>query len=715
MNSPESTAPDFPLRRWIVPAAILGALVLRLAWPAADPPVRLSWSNGIYTDPPTMVHAARNAHLYGEWIRDYNRDLYVYPLTNFLTWLSYLPVGPGRLPTLILSALAGTLTVAGLAWALWRSAGPRAAALGAVLAATCHWLVMYSRIPIAENVTGMLMTLACVAGISRGPRSQFLSGGLAAAAVFFGKFHAVGFLLAMIAFVLMREQGLKGSRPFLLGAGLAIGSWGLGIFLPHREEIVAHVIRQSTGYHGDLPFTVSLLNGLGEIFNTLRRSWMFYRMPVCGIVGCFVAVWVLGNGAARRRGLRDGHAIWAFWFLGMWIYFSLLSYKAPRYYVLVAPPLVALTAITLDRALARGARVIAAPVRWDEHLPLVIGLYAFFFGAIDGAKHYASMALEYLILPPARISDDAYNFVVRIFQNVDTFLQNVSWAGIFTIATYVLILWHREILGVFGVRSLRLSGRTSARGAAVLLGISIVWAAWQYGWWVVHRSYYVEEMKTTVPQIIGPDAVVLGPLAPLLTQDTSIATLPYFGPPGERGILETYGVTHLAVCGAGDGQLVEKRFPGLLEQTTVVQSWPVRTLFAGTLDIRRLPRAVDGVPIHEYTPTRYEELFEVVAQERWSEGLELIRRYRESGEEEIPELVSLEYLCWFKLEDYDRAERMIREAIRRRPRDPINHTNLGVLRLNRGDREGALRSLITALRIDPRNKELEEMIRELTR
>ena len=99
-RSPDAAAASRKVTAGIL-LAILVALTLRLAWPSADPPARFSWSNGIYTDPPVMVHAARNAALFGEWTLDYNRDLYVFPLMNVLTWVAYLIAGsPGRLPTL---------------------------------------------------------------------------------------------------------------------------------------------------------------------------------------------------------------------------------------------------------------------------------------------------------------------------------------------------------------------------------------------------------------------------------------------------------------------------------------------------------------------------------------------------------------------------------------------------------------------------------------
>jgi Flp pilus assembly protein TadD len=169
------------------------------------------------------------------------------------------------------------------------------------------------------------------------------------------------------------------------------------------------------------------------------------------------------------------------------------------------------------------------------------------------------------------------------------------------------------------------------------------------------------------------------------------------------------------VCGQGDAEQLDERFPGLLDQTEVVQVWPVSTLFSSTLEIRRLPAAFAGEVIHHYQPTLWEQGAAEAGRQNWEGALEWFRKYRDAGGQEIPELLSLESVCWFKLSDYERAETLLREAIRLRPLDPLNYQNLGVLHLRRGERAEALRALMTALRLNRGNAELEAMITELTR
>jgi len=713
LSAPERP-PAVPGLRFALAVVLAGGALLRTAWISADPAMRISWSNGIFTDPPVMVHAARNAALFGKWIVDYNHDLWVFPLMNALTRLVYLVSGPGRVPTIWLSAAAGVAVAAAVAWGLGRSLGPRAAAMGGGLASVCYFLVMFARIPVAENVVAALLMTAAALAMGRRPAEFAAAGALGVGATLFGKYHAVGFLPGLVAFVALRPAARRNLAALLAGGTAVFLGWLVFLFLPHRGEILSHVARQSTGIHGDLPFVVSLGQGLGEFYNTVRRCWMFYRMPVAASVGGLFLLWTAGNAAARRARLADGTAVYAFAFLSFWLYLGLLPYKAPRYFVMIAPLLVAGAAAGLELALRRESWKPRPPVRWDEHLPLAVWIYSFAFTGLDAAKHYASMALEYLSTPPPRISDATYNAVVRLFAHIDTFHQGLVWAGILGIVAYVCALWNPEILARLGRRDARLDARGLRRAVAAALVLAVAAGLGQWGWWAAHRTRFVEDAKSSLPLMVGEKAVVLGPFAPLMTQDSRLRAYPYFGPPGERGLLEKYGITHVMLAGKGDRTLIESRFPGLLDSTSTVQSWPVRTLFSGVMELRRLPASYRGVPVHDYRPTPFEQGVTALQEGRPEEALERFEEHR-AGHGEFPELVSLESACWFRLGDYDEAEKGIREAIRLRPGDPSNYRSLSLVHLKRGERPEAVRCLLTALRLDPTDEELRSMLQELVR
>jgi tetratricopeptide (TPR) repeat protein len=237
----------------------------------------------------------------------------------------------------------------------------------------------------------------------------------------------------------------------------------------------------------------------------------------------------------------------------------------------------------------------------------------------------------------------------------------------------------------------------------------------QYGWWAAHRTTFIEDIKRSIPHIIAANAVVFGPLAPLLTQDTRIRSLPYYGPPEQSDLLQKYKVTHIVVCGSGDAKELESRFPQIMDRLQIVQAWPLKTLFSSTLEIYRVPSTLDDVPIHEYHPTLFEEGAEAADHERWQEALEIFSRARAQGTPEIPEMLSLEAVCSFKLDDLAGARTLLEKAIRQRPMDPLNYQNLGVIELREGHRSAAIRNWVAALKLDPSNAELETKIRELLR
>jgi tetratricopeptide (TPR) repeat protein len=533
-------------------------------------------------------------------------------------------------------------------------------------------------------------------------------------AVLFGKYHAVGFLPGLVLFLVLRDRGFRSAAACVAGGTAIFLAWLFALFLPHRAEIAAHVAQQSTGLHGAPPLLRSLAEGAGEFFNTVRRSWVFYRMPIAGSVGGLFAMWVVLNPRARDARTRDGSAIFALWLASQWIYYALLPYKAPRYFVLLVPALCGAAAAGLELAVRAGGARLRPPQTAGEHAPLALWIYAFLFTSIDAIKHYASMVLEWLTQPPSRISEGAYGALVDFFAHLDTFRQGLFWSAVAGIVLYVGVLWHPEILRLLR-RSATLSGAALRRGAAVLVFLEAAAGLGSWAWLAGHRTYSLEDVKAAFPTMVRDEAVILGAFAPALTQDSPHRSLPYFGPPGERGLLERYGVTHVFVCGEGDRKAMEERYPGLLDSTAVVQVWPLRTLFASTVELRRLPPAWNGVPIHRYAPTVYERAAEAAAAGRWEEALRLFGEFRAGGGKETPDLVSLEAVCWFKLERYAEAEKRLDRVLAARPRDPLAWRNLGILHLRRGERAEALDALMHSYRLDPENDDLRKMVEELRR
>ena len=105
------------------------ALTLRLVRPTADPPVGLSWSDGIFTDGPTTVSAARIKMLNGYW----GIGLNWFPVLSAATFTSYKLLGLGLAQARLPFMLAGSACALLLGLLLRREAGARAALIGALM------------------------------------------------------------------------------------------------------------------------------------------------------------------------------------------------------------------------------------------------------------------------------------------------------------------------------------------------------------------------------------------------------------------------------------------------------------------------------------------------------------------------------------------------------------------------------------------------------
>jgi len=679
-------------RSVVVPAALVlaAAFAVRIVWPLSDPPARLSWSDGVYTDPAAVTHAARNAALFGEWVRDDSRDLVFYPLLNGITWAAYRILGVSRLTTQLLAALLGTLAVAGLAWAVGRGRGRGAGLLVGAAAAVSFWLAMFSRVPIAENLVAAILALACVAATARGRAGRFLAGFLAGLAGLFGKLHGLVFLPALLVFLALRDRRASSALPAVAGFAVVAAAWVIVIAVPFRAELADQVHRGEDLY-GTIPLLRSPAKAVGEVVWTLRAPWLFHRMPVLGALGgLFVTGTLLASGPRRRR-LEDGTALFALWFAAAWILFTILPYKAPRYFVLAAVPLVAAGACALEE-LARspgtlrpagtpGTRVVAV---WL----LVSGLVA-----VDVGIHGLFVLQQWLRPASAPIAVAVRNAtgIVEALRPTATHLA----LGLVLGGLAGLLSWRWPVRW-------RVPRDRAVRGLAVAV---LLLQGVQLAGWAARRAHALEETKRSLEAITGPDAVIFGTFAPALVQDSRRVAVPLFGTP-VPGTVERFGVTHVVLGSRDEGAAMARAEPEAADRMVLVRQWSLRLLRGGSIQLQRIRDT-------GYVPTPFERGAEALAEGRPADALEDFAAQRASGAPPVPDVPASEARCWYLLGDDERARASLREAIALRPDDPSAWFNLGVLLGEAGDRDGARAAWKRCLALDPWSKDALEAMRAL--
>lgn len=375
---PTGSSPDFPLRIAVavVALALVSGFVLRTIDLKADPPYNLSWSSAVYSDEAHDAYSARNWALYGRRQVDDYAPYVVYPWLNLFTGLVFRIAGIGFVQLKIVSLLAGLLLIVTM-YFLGRSVSRRAGAIAAAVTACSFYLVMYSRLGLAE-MTQVLLVAATIAFLARADKSRaaaVLSGTCALFAVLFVKVSA-GFLLVAVLLTLVYElvrAGLEHARPrtivsqallWLLGASIPFAVWLAVIFLPHRQTYFAYVFEHSVGLQSGHPADISryLLNA----FSVGSWSGLFDRLPVVATLG-FAALPGLAGRAGRTAVLSALILVAGVGMLG-YVY-----YHPDRYELFTLIPMIAGFAFVVDRLIEKEVRV-GHP--WP-HLPgaLLYGLW----------------------------------------------------------------------------------------------------------------------------------------------------------------------------------------------------------------------------------------------------------------------------------------------------------------------------------------------------
>jgi tetratricopeptide (TPR) repeat protein len=690
-------------------AALLIGLTLRLAWPLADPADRLSWSNGVYTDPAATSHAARNAVLFGEWIRDESRDLVFFSLHNAITWIAFRLFGVSRLTTQILSGLLGTLAVAAIAWGAGRCRGAQAALITAVLGAGCAWLALFARIPVTENLVAALLGLAAGLALDRRERSAAAAGFIAGVAILFGKANAAPFLLALLLFRAMRAGRARALLAPILAFAVAGALWGIIIFLPFRADILDQLRRAPTLY-GE----TSLLHNPGEraaeLLRTLRTSWLFYRIPILGPLGAVFLVWTVGHGEIRRRRLENGSALFVLWFLAGWLYFSLLPYKAPRYFLLVVPAFVGAAALALTELWETPSLKIRPPHGWPGHLRLGITLYLILFTTLDSLRHDLGILADAFRTPGGALRE-------RLVQTLDAAVAPLHHLGIVAGAALVLavgatVAFSRATMAAArpdGAASLpaRLARVPPRRLAAVLLAAILCVNLGQYFAWTGRRVYGIEEAKASLDAILGEDAVLLGAFAPVLVQDSRrTAVFQYAGP--DTRALAQHDVTHVVLSRPGELDVFTRAYPELIERMPTLAEWPLRASHVRGLRLLGFPFTAHPETAAEYEPTLFEQGVDALEAGDPAAALRLLEEFDRNAPRNIPDGPAMAARALYGLGDAAGALRLMKEAIRRRPTDSADYFNLGNLLLRQGDASGAQAAWRRGLDLDPYDEDMRE-------
>ncbi len=336
---------------WVTVGVVL-LMALRLIVLDSDSYSRLSWSSGLLTDEGFYLTNARNGALFGQERLDEWNNAVIMPTLHLLQKGVFSLFGVGIVQARLISVVLSLLTLCLFFDALRRTFSERVAWLGVIFLGFDHTVLLYNRMALMDTPGAFVLTAAYWAFV-RGTE-KYNAENLKRASIWvlvcgvsMGLAYAtrgLSILIFPVPFWVLWRQNRRLGRAYTVGLALFFCVYVPAWYLSNRAEI-GHIGR----FYLDTQLLPHSLTGVR--LNIARMLWgerggnVFYlfHSPVLWLAA-WDAVLKLRRSEASVRYLR-------WWLLSFLLVFTLAGYAPSRYYVLFAPALAALAALSIDNAL----------------------------------------------------------------------------------------------------------------------------------------------------------------------------------------------------------------------------------------------------------------------------------------------------------------------------------------------------------------------------
>ena len=346
---------------------------------SADPPLNLSWSQDLNTDPDQYTSFARSKALWGSW-NLFGRNL-ILCLNSVLTLISFFffkLLGVGRWQANLVAASLSSLTLIFFYLAIKKGKDEKTALLATFFLGVNYLVVMYGRSTFAEVPVLFFVVLGIylfILGLERG-RFLIFSGACFASAIFFGKILAL-FMLPVCLGMLMLcavdefspdKRKIKFLPIFLFAVGFLVVMvpWFLIIYYPSAKNISGWVYSMSVGLHGsprgfhslsDFIYSLFSFGEASHVFASIKRysegTDLFFRMPFVFVLsllflfGLFSKIFRVKNILKNLQSCSRLELFWRLWLVVGVLALMPWNYRPLRYQILLIPPMCALAAFCL--------------------------------------------------------------------------------------------------------------------------------------------------------------------------------------------------------------------------------------------------------------------------------------------------------------------------------------------------------------------------------
>lgn len=400
----------------------------------------------------------------------------------------------------------------------------------------------YGRFPFLENAMWFYAALSLLLITHvRKPIGYAAAGMALAVAVFFGKIIGIVFLFPFTCMLVHEALTLKDSRGlgrfklplfYAGGFGLVLLFWALFSYLPMQQEVAGYIGEKTFSLYGAPEGLQSFDDFVCKLVSFGVSSELFPRMTVVALLGAIFVGLVFFHAGRRDMwkgkfiAVQSGHLFIAAMMVAFFGSLMIWNYQPLRYEMVLIYPFC-------------GAAAIVLAYLWQScsmepssgKLPRLFPLLIFPIALVVVGQTWSGLA-------------DRQGWV---FAFDDIKYQAAGIAAGLTLMIVVAVMLVRK----YGLRLPQMVGRVVvmiALGGAI--GQSVELAAGWLNW----PTYTMRDNAADLSMIVAPNAVLSGPYAAALTQDTELGCVIHmFGVVDvDSTLFSRFPITHLLLDEANE-------------------------------------------------------------------------------------------------------------------------------------------------------------------
>jgi len=610
---------------------LLIALVFRVVYLTADPPIGITRSQDFSTDPPQYMYFAENSvdHGISNPYGDPSYSQWAQTSQNLLAVIVFTIAGTGRAQGNAVGVIFNLASILLLALAI-KNYGSRIGALFFVIIASFDFtLIWFGRTPFLEASQNFWLCASVYLFSKRKAHWLYLAAsGLACAiAAFYGKMIAVS-MLGVFAVVwgllyLNEEENraalVRSAIYFYAGYAVGMLSWLLFVYLPAQGQVSSYLAEQAVGLYGTPKAFDSVNDFVWQYISLLWEHDFFLKMPVVTILaylfGAGVLTWFVGKRTGRRLlgQFNVGWVVLMLWFAVGYATLFPWNYRPLRYQTIIMFPAMAMTGVALAYALDYLRRPSAANPKGKttDRNAQRNPAYALVFGAI--------WLLPLLSLVLLWLTSSGSG------STVDSIRKGpLPYAFVLLMVGALFALLQRAMK--------RISRKTVSIGAAMSVALVlflVIFNVVKFMDWSGRRQYSLLTADRDLAAILNQGAVITGSYGPALTQENHFGSLIHMFTIKrvDKELFSKYPITHV-VIDEGNEKQAREDYPDVMSRANLITRYFIRGF---PVRVYRVSDVSQNTQARQYVPSDFERAQEFISERNNDSAVVYMQRFLSSG------------------------------------------------------------------------------------